>query len=197
MGRQFLEKFALNWDNYGDMGNFHIAFHPYPAPLEDPAFWTNSRGLVTNDINTPCISMWNLSVFTDYVKQQWGNNTRIILSEQGFTSKRYGVDVPQLQAAAIAYAYYLAEFNDSVDAFILHRHVDHQAEQNMGLYLGLWENNGDSANPAVMGKKKYAWDVFKKMDTSKAKSATKFALPYIGASSWKSIVPGYDISRFS
>lgn len=197
MGRQFLEKFALNWGKYGDMGNFHIAFHPYPAPLEDPAFWTNSRGLVTNDINTPCISMWNLGVFTDYVKQQWGNNTRIILSEQGFTSKRYGVDVPQLQAAAIVYAYYLAEFNDSVDAFILHRHVDHQAEQNMGLYLGLWENNGDSANPAVMGKKKYAWDVFKKMDTSKGKSAAKFALPYIGASSWKSIVPGYDISRFS
>lgn len=197
MGRQFLEKFASNWDTYGDMGNFHIAFHPYPAPLEDPAFWTNSRGLVTDDINTPCISMWNLNVFTDYVKQHWGNNTRIILSEQGFTSKRYGADVPQLQAAAIVYAYYLAEFNNSVDAFILHRHVDHQAEQALGLYLGLWANNGDSANPAVMGEKKYAWDVFKKMDTSKGKSAVKFALSYIGASSWKSIVPGYDISRFS
>ncbi len=195
-GKQFLEKFANNWNTYGDMGAFHIAFHPYPAPLEDPAFWTNSRNLAADHINSPCISMQNLKVFTDYVRQKWGSGTRIILSEQGFTSKRYGVDVPQLQAAAIAYAYYLAEFNDSVDAFILHRHVDHQAEQAMGLYLGLWSNDGDNSNPATAGTKKYAWDVFQKMDTSKGKSATKFALTYIGASSWKSIVPGYDAGRF-
>lgn len=196
-GKQFLEGFASHWSTYGDMGNFHIAFHPYPAPLEDPAFWTNSRKLTADHVNSPCISMQNLSVFTKYVKQKWGSGTRIILSEQGFTSKRYGVDVPQLQAAAIAYAYYLAEFNDSVDAFILHRHVDHQAEQASGLYLGLWSNNGDNSNPASAGTKKYAWNVFKQMDTSKGKSATKFALSYIGASNWKSIVPGYDASRFS
>ena len=83
-----------------------------------------------------------------------------------------------------------------MDAFILHRHVDHQAEQAMGLYLGLWSNDGDNSNPATAGTKKYAWDVFQKMDTSKGKSATKFALTYIGASSWKSIVPGYDAGRF-
>lgn len=197
MGKQFLETFASYWSTYGDMGNFHIALHPYPAPLEDPAFWTNSRGLVTNSINSPCISMGNLHIFTDYIKKKWGNNTRIILSEQGFTSKRYGVDVPQLQAAAIAYAYYLAEFNDSVDAFILHRHVDHQAEEDQGLYLGLWSNNGDRANPAVIGSKKYAWDIFKDMDTPRGNSVTKFALTYIGASSWKAVVPGYDKGRFS
>lgn len=197
MGKQFLEGFADQWDTYGDMGDFNIAFHPYPAPLEDPAFWTNSRELVTNTINSPCISMGNLSVLTNYVKEKWGSGVRFILSEQGFTSKRYGVEVPQLQAAAIAYAYYLAEFNSMVDAFILHRHVDHQAEEASGLYLGLWSNNGDSTTPAVMGQKKFAWDIFKYMDTSKGASKTKFALSYIGAASWKAAVPGYAASRFS
>lgn len=196
--KQFLEKFAEYWEAYGDLGDFNIAFHPYPAPLEDPAFWANSRGLVAQNVNSPCISMSNLRVLTDYVKSKWGNGVRIILSEQGFTSQKYGMDAETLQAAAMAYAYYLAEFNSSVDAFILHRHVDHQAEQAIGLHLGLWTNDGGaSGNPAAMGRKKYAWEVFKYMDTSKGKSKTKFALAYIGASSWKAAVSGYDSSRFT
>ncbi len=196
--KQFLEKFAEYWEAYGDLGNFNIAFHPYPAPLEDPAFWTNSRGLVTQNVNSPCISMSNLRILTNYVKSKWGSGVRIILSEQGFTSRKYGREAETLQAAAIAYAYYLAEFNSAVDAFILHRHVDHQSEQAIGLYLGLYANDGGaSGNPAAMGRKKYAWEVFKYMDTSKGKSKTKFALPYIGASSWKAAVSGYDASRFT
>lgn len=193
--RQFLDRFAAYWSSYGKLGNFNIAFHPYPAPLEDPAFWTNSRDLIGKDINTPCISMVNLNVLTNYVKMKWGSGTRIILSEQGFTSSRYGVEVEELQAAAIAYAYYLAEFNNMVDAFILHRHVDHQAEQAVGLSLGLWTHDG-SAIPASKGRKKYAWDVFRYMDTPKGKNKTKFALQRIGASSWKTIVPGYTAARF-
>lgn len=196
-GKQFLEKFADYWETYGDLGNFNIAFHPYPAPLEDPAFWTNSRGLVKKSINSPCITMSNLSILTNYVKKKWGSGVRFILSEQGFTSNRYGTNVEEIQASAMAYAYYLAEFNNSVDAFILHRHVDHRAEQAIGLHLGLWTNDGSSANPAQKGKKKYAWEIFKYMDTEKGASKTKFALPYIGASSWKSIVPGYNAARFS
>lgn len=196
--KQFLEKFAEYWETCGDMGSFNIAFHPYPAPLEDPAFWANSKGLVTQNVNSPCISMSNLHVLTNYVKSKWGSGVHIILSEQGFTSQKYGIDAETLQAAAIAYAYYLAEFNSSVDAFILHRHVDHQSEQAIGLHLGLWTNDGGaSGNPAAMGKKKYAWEVFKYMDTSKGESKTKFALPYIGASSWKAAVSGYDASRFT
>lgn len=193
--RQFLDRFAAYWSSYGSLGNFNIAFHPYPAPLEDPAFWTNSRKLIGKDINTPCVSMVNLNVLTNYVKMKWGSGTRIILSEQGFTSSRYGVEVEELQAAAIAYAYYLAEFNNMIDAFILHRHVDHQAEQAVGLSLGLWTHDG-SAVPASKGRKKYAWDVFRCMDTSKGKNKTKFALQRIGASSWKAIVPGYTAARF-
>lgn len=193
--RQFLDRFAAYWAGYGKLGNFNIAFHPYPAPLEDPAFWTNSRQLIGNSINTPCISMINLNILTNYVKIKWGSKTRIILSEQGFTSNRYGVEVEELQAAAIAYAYYLAEFNNMIDSFILHRHVDHQAEQAVGLSLGLWTHDGGII-PACRGRKKYAWEIFKYMDTSKGKAKTKFALQRIGASSWKAIVPGYTPARF-
>lgn len=194
--RQFLDRFAAYWNSYGKLGNFNIAFHPYPAPLEDPAFWTNSRQLIGKDINTPCISMSNLNILTNYVKMRWGSGTRIILSEQGFTSSRYGVEVEELQAAAMAYAYYLAEFNNMIDAFILHRHVDHQAEQAVGLSLGLWTHDGSSI-PASMGRKKYAWDVFRCMDTPSGGTKTKFALQRIGASSWKAVVPGYTTARFS
>lgn len=194
--KQFLDRFAEYWASYGKLGDFNIAFHPYPAPLEDPAFWTNSKSLISNSVGTPCIAMSNLTVLTNYVKMRWGSNTRIILSEQGFTSSRYGVEAEELQAAAIAYAYYLAEFNDMIDAFILHRHVDHQAEQAIGLALGLWTNDG-SAQPASIGKKKYAWEVFRYMDTSKGSAKTKFALARIGTSSWKAVVPGYTTARFS
>lgn len=194
--RQFLDKFAAYWAGYGKLGNFNIAFHPYPAPLEDPAFWTNSRQLIGNSINTPCISMGNLTILTNYVKMRWGSKTRIILSEQGFTSSRYGVQVEEIQAASIAYAYYLAEFNNMIDAFILHRHVDHQAEQAVGLSLGLWTHDGGNI-PACRGRKKYAWKVFKYMDTSKGKARTKFALRRIGISSWGAAVPGYTTARFS
>ena len=53
---------------------------------------------------------------------------RIILSEQGFHSGDNSPEGQQLQAAAYAYAYYITDFLDGIDSFILHRHVDHAEE---------------------------------------------------------------------
>lgn len=189
--RQFLESFSKYWNSYG---NFNIAYHAYPSPLTEPEFWRNTNGAITNSVNTPCISMGNIRVLTNYVKSKFGSGTRIILSEQGFTSKRYGANVEKNQAAAIAYAYYLSEFNSMIDAFIVHRHIDHQIEVNQGLALGLWTNKAGTYE--AKGKKKYAWSVYKYMDTASGAKKTAFALPIIGAKKWSSIVPGYTASRF-
>ena len=129
------------------------------------------------------------------MKNKFGSNTRIILSEQGFTSMKGSTEVQKAQAAAIAYAYYLAEFNDMIDAFILHRHIDHQEELNQGLALGLWTRKPGTIETA--GTKKYVWSVYKYVDTPQGEKKTAFAIPIIGKGSWKMIIPGYQPSRFS
>ncbi len=190
--KQFLNAFAKYWNSYG---KFNIAYHPYPSPLTAPEFWKNTNGAISNSYNSACVNMGNLQVLTNYVKKKFGSGTRIILSEQGFTSRKSGVSVEKAQATAIAYAYYLAEFNDMIDAFILHRHIDHQVEINQGLALGLWTNKAGTIE--TMGTKKYAWNVYKYVDTAQGAKKTAFALPIIGKGSWKMAVPGYNASRFS
>lgn len=190
--KAFLNAFAKYWNNYG---NFNIAYHPYPSPLTAPEFWKNTNGAISNSSNSACVNMGNISVLTNYVKSKFGSSTRIILSEQGFTSMKGSTDAQKAQAAAIAYAYYLAEFNDMIDAFILHRHIDHQEELNQGLALGLWTRKAGTIETA--GAKKYAWSVYKYVDTSQCEKKTAFAIPIIGKGNWKMIIPGYNTSRFS
>lgn len=190
--KAFLNAFAKYWNNYG---NFNIAYHPYPSPLTAPEFWKNTNGAISNSSNSACVNMGNISVLTNYVKSKFGSSTRIILSEQGFTSRKGSSEVQKEQAAAIAYAYYLAEFNNMIDAFILHRQVDHQEELNQGLALGLWTRKTGTVETA--GTRKYAWSVYKYVDTPQGEKKTAFAIPIIGKGSWKMIIPGYNSSRFS
>jgi uncharacterized repeat protein (TIGR02543 family) len=191
-GREFLEKFSTVIKESGNI-KWNIAYHAYPSPLTNPKFWTNANGQSQNTPDSPIISIYNIKVLTDYVKKYYGSGTRIILSEQGFTSSQpYGEKV---QAAAMAYAYYLSEFNPMIDAFILSRHVDNIAETRTGLNLGLWSNTPGQIEEAY--QKKYAWNVYKYMDTPESTKATKFALKVIGKSSWKKIIPKYKASKFN
>lgn len=108
--------------------------------------------------------MKNLSYLTNYVSTHFRRDVRILLSEQGFTSVSYGTTNETLQAAAWAYAYYITEFNDKVDAFIMNRHVDHKQETSQGLYLGVWTNK--KGNLEYADKKKQIWNVFKYIDSA-------------------------------
>ncbi|PXV85578.1 putative repeat protein (TIGR02543 family) [Lachnotalea glycerini] len=190
-GKEFLNQFDSILSGSGDIG-WHLAYHAYPSPLTNPRFWKNENGLSENNEDTPVISISNINVLTNYIKKHYGKSTRIILSEQGFTSaKPYG---EKTQAAAMAYAYYLAEFNPMIDAFILSRHVDNVAETNDGLNLGLWSNTPGRVEKAY--QKKYSWRIYKYMDTPSSTKVTKFALKIIGASSWKKIVPKYKANKF-
>ncbi|WP_099468423.1 DUF5722 domain-containing protein [Konateibacter massiliensis] len=189
--KEFLAKFDSLLSESGDI-SWNLAYHAYPSPLTDPRFWRNANGLSNNNENSPVISIYNISVLSKYIKKHYGKNTRIILSEQGFTSASpYG---EKTQAAAMAYAYYLAEFDSMIDAFILSRHVDNVVETRDGLNLGLWTNRPGWVEEAYT--KKYAWSVYKYMDTPSSASVTKFALKIIGKSSWKKIIPNYKASKF-
>ena len=86
----------------------------------------------------------------------------------------------------MAYAYYKAEFNPMIDAFIVVRYQDIPAEQAMGLSMGLVNNNGSHRK---------VYDVFKYMDTAKSEKYTKKYLKTIGADSWKSIIPGFNSAK--
>lgn len=181
-GKGFLTSFANAIKAENPKVTWNIAFHAYPAPLTAPDFWNNAG--VTNDVNTtPYITPKNIEVLTSYVKKTYGKNTRIILSEQGFTSAKG----ESIQAAALAYAYYKCQFNSMIDAFIIRSEYDVQVEINQGLSMGLISQDGN--------RLKEAFYVYKYMDTKQAESVTNKYLSTIGASSWKSIVPGYSASE--
>ena len=136
--------------------NWNLAYHAYNQPLSDSQFWSGANAsMFTSDANTTTfITMRNIQTLTDYVKNRFGSNTRIILSEQGFSST-YGGQANQ--AAAIALAYYKAACNPMIDAFIIRSYKDEAHEVAQGLAMGLKDANG---------KKKTAYNVFKNMDSS-------------------------------
>lgn len=162
---------------------WNLAYHAYPAPLTAPDLWNNTG--VTNNVNTTLyITPKNIEILSKYIKNNYGKDTRIILSEQGFTSSRG----QNIQAAALAYTYYKAEFDDMIDAVIFRCEYDAQEEVAQGLAMGMMDRNGG---------RKEAYNVFKYMDTP---SSTKVTTPYlstIGAKSWSSIIPGYSAKKFN
>ena len=84
--------------------------------------------------------MGNIRLLTSYIRQKYGSKTRIILSETGYTSVQRKHNVENLQAAAVAYSYLLAESDNMIDSLIIHRQIDHKEEIKQGLNLGLWDN---------------------------------------------------------
>ena len=185
-GRAFLDYFNRRAKEQGDF-DWHVAFHPYPESLFEPRTW-NDKSATTNG-NTPRITFRNLEVLPRYLRQPellfHGEPRRIILSEQGFHS----TDKPDgelLQAAGYAYAWYKVEHFPGIDAFILHRHVDHKHEG--GLNLGLWRRKPDSV--ATPGEKKKIYEVFKAADTPGWEKTFEFVLPVIGIQRWEELEGG-------
>lgn len=181
-GKSFLTAFASAIKKESPKVQWNIAYHAYPTPLTATAFWRNTG--INNTENTPCITPQNIEVLTKYVKKHYGSKTRIILSEQGFSSTAGD----STQAAAIAYAYYKCEFNSMIDAFIIRSEYDVDVEVRQGLSMGL-------IRTSPWGYKE-AYNVYKYMDTPKSETYTKKYLSVIGAKKWSSIVPGYKASKF-
>lgn len=178
-GRYFIEtlntviKAAGNFD-------WHVAFHPYPENLFDPRTWEDTEA--TASFDTKKITFKNIQILPAFLRQKRfllnGKPRRVILSEQGFHSAD-GVSGESDQAAAYAYAYYRVRHTAGIDAFILHRHVDHPGEG--GLRLGLRSSRN--------GGERQIYDVFRRADTAEWADAFRFALRVIGADAWPEILP--------
>lgn len=184
--RSTLESFAAKISDMQKDVNWNLAYHAYNQPLSDSQFWSgaNASMFTSNANTTTFITMRNIQTLTDYVKNRFGSNTRIILSEQGFSST-YGGQANQ--AAAIALAYYKAACNPMIDAFIIRSYKDEAHEVAQGLAMGLKDANG---------KKKTAYNVFKNMDSSNSLKYTEKVLKsQVG--NWKSLVPGYSTGKIS
>ena len=178
--KDFLDQFESAIKKQQSGVEWNIAYHPYSVRIDYPEFWNmesyyNRDDLVNNTENTQFITMKNLSVFTNYVKSHFGSDKRVIISEIGFDSNLSTTN----QAAALCYAYNIAACNSMVDAFIIRSYND--------------EAGDGSYHFGIAGRE--AYQVFCKMDTSKAESYTNKYLPTIGASSWGQAVPGYSLSR--
>lgn len=144
-GRPFLDRFAAQARAGGDF-EWHVAYHPYPENLFEPRSWLDTTA--TDDWRTtPRITFKNLEQLLVYLDQPAlrfeGRRRRVILSEQGFHTPE-GPDGERIQAEAFAYAWNRVVGLDGIDAFILHRHVDHRDEG--GLRLGLWTRRSDTVS---------------------------------------------------
>lgn len=177
--KDLLDTFARTMREEGDI-YWGLAFHPYSVPLTWPKFWelsAKSEDLVRKQMGTPMISMLNIGVLTNYMKlsrmrEPDGDVRHILLSEQGFPATQ-GESV---QAAAIAYAYYIADENEYIDALLLSRETDAASEVKQGLSLGLYDGSGN---------RRISYEVFKDMDDEDGRKDTEFLLPTLGAKSWE------------
>lgn len=124
MAREYLDAFNNILATKQANVDWALSFHLYPAVLTQPEIWEiyaygpEAPVLDLNERNsgTRFVDGHNLFILTDYVKNNFGTNHRIMLTEQGFTQCRG----QEAQAASLAYSYYAAKFDPMVDCFILH-----------------------------------------------------------------------------
>ena len=183
----------------GGSMDWGLAYHPYSIPLTEPEFWNDREtGLIKDDASSPVVNMLNLSVLTDYLQQaqfrtRSGEVRHVILSEQGFTSTSATRGTTEdLQAAAIAYAYYIADSNPYIDAFIMSRQVDAPSEMAASQAFGLWHCDTSKTNDIVATMQKPSWLVYKNIDNKASTlETTEKYKALIGIGKWSDVVPNF------
>ncbi len=173
--------------------DYGIAINPYPSSLTESEYWKDEKA--TDSIDTEYITMKNISVFTSFLKEEQMLCDEIprsvVITEFG-TSGVYGEESENIQAASFAYAYYTAENDPLIEAFIWHRHVDHVSELNLsyGLYSST-EYTLDAAN------KKLIHDVFSYADCNSFEAVKIISelLQYLPIDSYEELIGSSKNSR--
>ena len=177
-GKDVLDSFNAYMSKYGNI-DWSVAYHPYNIPLTSCKSWAPSQ-YVDHTFNSPMISMQNIDVLVKYMNQPEflapnGECRSIMITELGYTSTAG----EQLQAAAIAYAFYKIDNYKDIDGLLLNRHTDDATEIAQGLATGI---------TTAGGGKKLSYDVYKYIDTKDWESHVEFAKSVIGISDWKSLI---------
>ena len=128
----------------------------------------------------------------------------MIFSEQGYTAGGKNDATAENQARALARGYYMAEFNDRVDAFIIRAMSDDVEEMRGGLYLGLKTYNDikritfytyefmDSSIEAFANKTPGSV-----ASSSTNQNKVRVAQNILGKTNWESIIPGFSRSKLA
>ena len=203
-GKTTLDTFAQKIHAQNPKIDWSIAYHAYSYPLTRADFW-NDYTYTTDSLSTPYISMRNISVLTNYagtLESTYGKasgSIRVLLTEQGY-SYHAGAEA---QAMAIARGFYIAQFNNRIDAFIIRAVVDDSDEATGGLYFGLMNIRHD---------KRIAFYVYEHMDSDLSKFGGISADGYVSFenyakfnkakeilcnTNWKGIVPGFDAAKLA
>ena len=181
-GRVFLDRMAEMVRENGDFP-WHVAWHPYPESLFDPVFWEDAQA--TFSFETPKITFKNIEVLLGYLNRPElkhdNKRRRVILSEQGFHAGNTPAS-EEVQAAAFAASYIRISALKGIDAYILHRHVDHPREG--GLKLGLWTERDGRRD-----RERPIYRVFQAAGTPSQTEAFRFALPIVALNSWEGMSP--------
>ena len=186
-GRELLERLNAKITAEGNF-SWNVAFHPYPENLFEPRFWNDqTAGLGFDTIR---ITFKNLEVLPAFLAQRrflfQGQPRHIMLTEQGFSCHE-DADGEKVQAAAYAYAYYKISHMPAIDAFILHRQVDHRDEG--GLHLGIWTRKLTGDDPSAPDRPRLIHEVLRLADTDQWQAAFAFAKPIIGIKDWREALP--------
>ncbi|MEM7681259.1 MAG: DUF5722 domain-containing protein [Planctomycetota bacterium] len=190
-GRTLLDQLAAIGRAEGDF-DWGLAHHPYPQNLFEPRFWNDQMAMYGMD--SPMITFKNLEVLAEYLRRPElvfnGQPRRLILSEQGLHAPD-GDTGEILQAGAMALAYWRIRHIDAIEAFILHRHVDHPGEGGLKLGVRRWGYEADGVTPSedVAGAPKLSWHVFQAMGTPEFERVARFALPLAGYDTWAQALP--------
>ncbi len=187
--KSFLDAFNQKVSYAGNIP-WKVAINPYTSDPSNTSFWNDA--MATDSSDTPYITMKNIDVLCDYLKQEaflYNGKTRGILISEFGVSADPNSGMTTTQSAAIAYSYYKAVANSDIEAIIYHRHVDHDVEASAGLWYGLWTHAaGSDITPQA---KKAAYTTFKYMDTADNVSKTTSALKLLGANTWDDLIPGF------
>ena len=169
--RPFLTQWNTKMQQEGDI-SWALAFHAYSEPLTDSRAWTDgspiytpggapiSLAAVTSSQNTNIITMKNIEVLIQFIRQLGGNLSHTIaLTEQGWTSVSQATERNEYldQAASIAYGYLKTESLNDIEALILSRQVDALEMGNQYLKFGLEDENFQP---------KYSYSVYRDLGTS-------------------------------
>lgn len=187
-----------------------IAYHAYSYPLNDPKILNDDiplpeedgtiiKDLVTKDsFYSAIITMENLDVLTEFMHQDTmldssGEVRSIILSEQGFTanSNVYG-KCEALQAASLLYAYYKAEMNEDIDAFIYFLQTDND-EANLG---NEYYKFGLSYMKDGVLNKRLSYNVFRNMDKKDSLENLSYMKNILGIEDYSNVITNFDTSKF-
>lgn len=174
--RQFLHLFNNRLEQHERGVEWCVSTHLYPAQLFDTEIWKDPHNLAPNSSDARIIDGSNLSVMTNYIRETFGSEHRVMLTEQGFSDECGEA----AQAACLAYTYYAAMYDPMVDCFLINVSNDGKAA------------SGESLNFNISGT--LAEKVYTKIGNGNEADQQWIAdvcLPVIGIQSWNEVIPNY------